>query len=889
VTDPPTGPMQPLPSLPAFLLRLVLPHDYRDEILGDVREAYDDDVRERGVAFARSQLWREVLSFRPVQLRWEARGLRTRGRTAASARNKPMHSIFGDIRYALRVLTKARGYTAVAVITIALGVGANSAIFSVIDGVLLKPLPYFEPERIVRVWQEQTFTKSLLDRFEEQTRSFSDLSGTATETFSFTGDGEPEELIGGIVSVNHFAVMGAQPVLGRAFATEEEIPGNGRVVLLSHGLWSRRFGSDPAIVGRSITLGGAGEETRTVIGVMPADYDPIVPSWHVWVPMAIDRSNFPDYEGTARYAVIGRLAPGVTMDAATADVHVLAQEVQAESSWIPEQVAQAAGVVSARDALVGDIKPRLLVLFAAVGLVLLVACTNVANLLLARGAGRQRELAVRVALGASRWRVIRQLLTETTLLGLLGGVIGLVGAAWTVSLVTGNMPVEIPLVDAVRIDLRVLGFTLGITLLASLLFGLLPAFRTTSNELGNSLKEGTRGMTAGGGQRLRMGLVIAETALAVVLVIGAALMVKSSLLLQRVDPGFNHERVLTLRTSPPAVRYGEEEDLRAYYAGVSEAVEALPGVVSLGMINYLPMTGGTAGMLWEVADEPRPEGTPMPRANSSAVASGYFGSMHIPLLQGREFDATDRADGEPVMVINESMARQVAPVGSPLGKRVGGFSGDTYFTVVGVVGDIRQYRLDLDARPEMFFPYELWSASRMYLLVRTAGPSEEMITAVKRAIWSVDADIPISRVRTMDDVVNRTLAESRFFTQLLTGFAVLALVLGAVGLYGVMAYTVARSTHEIGIRIALGAPVRAVSRAVVGRGLLLVTVGVLFGLGGAWGATRVLSSYLFGVSTTDATVFVGVPAILAAVALIASYIPARRATRVDPMVALRVE
>jgi len=530
-----------------------------------------------------------------------------------------------------------------------------------------------------------------------------------------------------------------------------------------------------------------------------------------------------------------------------------------------------------------------LVLFAAVGVALLVACTNVANLLLARGAARQRELAVRVALGASRWRVVRQLITETTLLGLLGGTVGLMGAAWTVSLVTGNMPVDLPLVDAVRIDIRVLVFTLAVTVLASLLFGLLPALRATGRRLGDALKEGTRGATVGGGQRLRMGLVVAETALAVVLVVGAGLMVKSSWLLQRVDPGFDHERLLTLRTGPPAVRYGEAEDLRAYYSQVSDAVEATPGVVSLGMINYLPMTGGSVGMLWKLEDEPVPEGTPMPRANSSSVSPGYFRSMRIPLLQGREFDVSDRAGGEPVMIINESMARQVAPNGNPLGKRVGGFSGDTYFTVVGVVGDIRQYRLDFDALPEMFFPYELWSASRMYLLVRTAGPSEEMISAVKRAVWSVDADVPISRVRTMDQVVNTTLAESRFFTQLLTGFALLALVLGAVGLYGVMAYTVACNTREIGIRIELGAPVRAVSRAVVGRGLLLVTVGVLLGLGASWGATRVLASYLFGVSTTDATVFVGVPTILAAVAIIASYIPARRATRVDPMVALRAE
>jgi putative ABC transport system permease protein len=887
MSDAPGDEARSLPVIPTLLLRLMLPREFRDQILGDLREAYDNDVRERGVAYARGQLWREALSLQPFKLRWEMRGLHSVSRTTTSRRIRPLQSLLGDIRYATRVLARARGYTAVAVITIALGVGANSAIFSVIDGVLLKPLSYHEPDRIVRVWPELTFNKSLVDRFEERTRSFSGLSATATETFSLTGEGEPEELIGAVVSVNHFTVMKSQPVLGRAFIAEEKVPGGGNVVLLSHRLWTRRFASDPAIVGKSITLGGGGKESRIVIGVMPADYDPLVSTWSVWVPMEVDPADFPDYAGTARYHVIGRLVPGVTLEAANAEVHSLALEFHSDNSWIPENLVQVSGVVSARDALVGDIRPRLLLLFAAVGLVLLVACTNVANLLLTRGAGRQRELAVRVALGASRWRVVRQLLTETTLLGLLGGAVGFMGAAWTVSLVTSNMPVELPLVDAVGIDARVLLFTLGITLLASLLFGLLPAVRATTNEVGNSLKEGTRYTTAGGSQRLRMTLVVAETALAVVLVIGAGLMVKSALLLQRVDPGFDHEQLLTLRASPPAVRYSESSDLRAYYEQVGAAVEAVPGVVGLGMVNYLPMTGASSGMLWDIRDEPRPEGTPMPRANASSVTPGYFRAMRIPLLQGREFAAADRTDGEPVIIINQSMARQVAPDGNPLGKRVGGFAGDVYFAVVGVVGDIRQYQLDVDARPEMFFPYEQWTSSRMYLLVRTAGPSEDMIEAVKRAVWSVDGDVPISRVRTMDEVVNRTMAESRFFTQLLTGFALLALVLGAVGLYGVMAYTVARSTHEIGIKIALGAPVRAVSRAIVGRGLFLVAVGVLLGLGGAWAATRVLSSYLFGVSTTDTTVFLGVPAVLIAVALLASYMPARRATRVDPMVALR--
>jgi putative ABC transport system permease protein len=873
-----------------LLLHLLLRGERREIILGDIEEEYNTRVLPHyGESCARRWYLKQAVA--SIAATWRRNNQYVRARRPQLPRGMTtMYSYWQDLRYAARTLWKARGFTAVAVLTLALGVGANTAIFSVINGVVLKPLPYQEPERLVSVWGDHTFSKSLLDRFEEQTQSFSGLSGLNSETFTLTGDGEPEELSGGSVSVNHFTVMGGQPVLGRAFTPEEESPGNGRTVILSHGLWVRRFGSDPDILGKSITLGGAGEESRTVVGVMPTDYRPVVEGWDLWVPMPVDPANFPDYAGTASLSVIGRLAPGVTLETADAEVKALAAVVQEDNSWIPDIRVQTAGVVSARDALVGSIRPRLLVLFAAVGLVLLVACTNVANLLLARGAGRQRELAVRVALGAKRWRVVRQLLTETALLGLFGGILGLAAAAWTISVLVANVPMNLPRVDSVGIDLRVLGFTAGVTLLATLIFGLLPALRATSHDTHESLKEGARTATTGlSGQRLRMGLVIAETALAVVLVVGAALMAKSAWLLQRVDPGFNHEQVLTLHTNPPAARYSDEESVRSYYAQIAEAVEAIPRVASLGMINLLPMTGSNMGMLWDVEGDPATEGTPMPRANARSVSPSYFRTMGIPLLQGRAFNSADRSDAEPVMIVNRAMARQISPDGNPLGERVGGFSGPTYFTVVGVVGDIHQHQLDLDTRPEMYFPHESWSSSRMYLMVLTAGRAEELVTSVKQAIWSVDEDVPISRVRTMDEVISRSLAQSRFFTLLLSCFAGLALLLGAIGLYGVMSYTVARSTHEIGVRIALGAASNTVLRAVVTRGLALVAMGVLLGIGGALGASRLLASYLFGVTTTDLTVLLGVPVSLVVVAVAASYIPARRASRVDPMVALRLE
>jgi putative ABC transport system permease protein len=799
-------------------------------------------------------------------------------------------SFLQDLGYAVRKLKSAPSFSAIALITLALGIGANTAMFSVLKGVVLTPLSYPDANRLVRVWPEQSFNKSLFVRFQEDTRSFSGLSGAQGETFALTGDREPEELSGASVSVNYFSVVGVQPVLGRTFAAEEEIPGQGKTVILSHRLWQRRFGADPDILGRTLALGGAGEGSRTVIGVMPPDYRPLAAEWDVWTPLSMDPSNFPDYEGRASLAVTGRLAAGVTLQQAHNEIHELALNVAAEQSWISDMLAEAAGVVSVHDALVGDAKPRIMVLFSAVGLVLLIACGNVANLLLAQGSARRRETAMRIALGATRLRVIRQLLIETTALGLSGGALGLVLAVWTVPLLVRNLPAGIPLTDEIAVDSWVLGFTFLVSLFAGIVFGLLPAIRVTKPGVEETLKDGGRGSgLSTGRQRVNAGLAVAEAAMAAVLVIGAALMVKSAWLLHRVEPGFDAEQLLTLRTNPPPARYPDGESLRSYYADILQRLEAVPGVHSVAAINLLPMTGANMGMLWDVEHNPWPDGTPMPRANARSVSPRYFSMMGIPLIQGREFDRSDQGDAAAVMIINESMAAQIDPDGNVLGKRVGGFAGPDYFTVVGVVSDIHQHRLDLAARPEMYLPYEAWPSSRMYLLVRATGDAAEVLPTVQQAIWSLDPDVPISRARTMEHVIGQTLATSRLFTGLLTAFALLALLLGAVGMYGVMSYTVSQRTHEIGVRMALGAASGNVLRATTGRGVALSAAGVLIGLAGSLATGRVLSSYLFGVSTSDPTVYAGVAAFLVFVAGVASYIPALRASRVDPMIALRSE
>jgi len=801
-----------------------------------------------------------------------------------------MSTLMSDIRYALRTLWKVRGFTAIAVLTLALGIGANTAIFSVLNGVVVKPLPYPEASQIVRIWPGRPLSKSSLVELDDQMSSFSELSGISYEKLTLTGDGEPEAFWGAAVSVNHFDLLGVAPSLGRSFLAEEQEPGSDNVVILSHGLWERRFGADPGIIGRTISLGGGGGELRTVVGVMAPDFRAFSMSMQAWLPLTIDPTNSSDFSGTAGLTVIGRLSTGVTTEQASAELQTIVARWQGEGvRWLTDEVARGAVVVSMHESLFGEVRSRLVVLLAAVGLVLLIACTNVANLLLARGAVRQREIGIRMAIGAGRSRVVRQLLTETTVLGLFGGLVGLAFAAWTLSVLRGNLPSGVPRSDLISIDTSVLGFTIGVSLLASLVFGLLPALRATGCDLQAILHEGGRVMSGGRGQqRLHKSLIVVETALAVILVAGAGLMLKSLWLINRVDPGFTAEGLVTMRLSPPESRYGDAESLREYYGRVTERLESVPGVTAVGTNIMLPLAGGNIAVLYDVEDDVLPEGEHRPRANVRSVSPGYFRTMGIPVVEGRGFDAADGSDESLVMILNETMARDLAPDGTALGKRIGGFFGET-FTVVGVVSDVRQQSLQSSARPVMYIPYHWWATSNMYVMVRTGGDAARQLPALQQAVWSVDADVPISRTNTMENVVARSLGDFRFFTQLLTAFAALALALGAVGVYGVLSYTVSQRASEIGVRLALGASSRAVLKSALGQGVALVTTGVVVGIVGALVTSRLLSSFLFGVSSTDPVTFVSVGLFLIVVAAIASFVPALRASRIDPMVTLRIE
>ncbi len=548
------------------LVRSLFPKAFRQEYGAQMTQVFSDrmyEARSEGRLTALWTFWQRTLFDLLVSgLRLRMRGV---GNTLGKwRRNRKtgngnrigdwMSSLISDLRYAMRTLWKVRGFSVVAVLTLALGIGANTAIFSVLNGIVLKPLPYEEPDRVVRVWPMHTFSKSLIVELRQQATSYSELSGFSSVNMTLTGMGDPEEFFGASVSVNHFNLLGVAPALGRTFLPEEQEPGQGQVVILSHGLWERRFGAAPNIIGQTVQLGGTGGESRTVVGIMPRDYRPVMERWRAWLPMTIDATNFSDYEGTAGSMVIGRLREGVSVDLAQSELRSFAERLKAEGDflqWVSDEAVSGATVVPALDALVGEVRSRLVVLFVAVGLVLLIGCTNVANLLLARGTSRSGEIGIRLAIGARRSRVVRQLLTEALFLGVIGGGVGLCAATWTVSVLKAGLPPGVPRTDLITIDLRVLGFAFGVSLLASLVFGLLPALRTTGGNVRSALHEGARGASVSGGRlRLNGGLVVVETALAVVLVVAAGLMLKSFWLLSRVDPGFDAENLVTMRVSP---------------------------------------------------------------------------------------------------------------------------------------------------------------------------------------------------------------------------------------------------------------------------------------------------------------------------------------------------
>jgi len=818
----------------------------------------------------------------------------------AQRRMSMLGDVWQDLGYGLRMLLKNPGFTVVAVVALALGIGANSAIFSVVNTVLLRPLPYQDPERLVMVWEDDTkggyprntpSAGNYVD-WRAQNQVFAGMAAIADLSINLTGTGEPERLDGRRVSANLFPLLGVEPQLGRAFLPEEDQPGGNRVVLLSHGLWQRRFGSDMNITGKPLTLNG---ESYTVVGVMPPHFQFPSREDQLWVPIAFTSEEAAN-RGRHYLQVIARMKPGVTIEQAQTEMNTIAARLQQQ---YPDQNTDVgATVTSLHEHVAGDIKPALLVLLGAVGFVLLIACANVANLLLARAAVRQKEISIRVALGASRLRLIRQFLTESILLAALGGVVGLLLSLWGVSVLKSFIPENISQAADITIDGRVLLFTLLVSLLTGLIFGLAPAAQASNFNLNETLKEGGRDSAAGSrGNRIRGLLVIAEVAVSLILLIGAGLLINSFLRLRNVDPGFRTDKLLTMQVELSALKYPDHARRSAFYTELIERVEAVPGVRSAAVTNWIPLLrqGDSIGFSIEGRPDPPPAQGKRPTVVTRVTSPHYFETMGIQLLQGRGFVEQDRVDAPAVAVINETMVRRFWPDQDPIGKRITPGSPDSsnpddWITIVGVAKDVRQFELVTDPKPQMYLTYQQagFFAPR-HLVVSTEVEPLSLAPTVRKAVWDIDKDQPVSDISTMEQVLSESIARQRFSMLLLGIFAAVALVLAAVGIYGVMSYSVTQRTREIGIRMALGARRSDVLKLTVGGGLKLVLIGVVIGLGVAFVLTRVMASLLFEVSATDPVTFIVISLVLIGVAALASYIPARRATKVDPMVALRYE
>ena len=803
-----------------------------------------------------------------------------------------------DIRYSIRVLLRNRAFTVTALLTLALGIGFNTAIFSVVDSVLLRPLPLKDPDRVVSIWEHSL--RAGVDRNEMAPANFVDLRnqnqvfegvGAFGEmSLNLTGVGEPERLDGRLVTANVFALLGVDPALGRTFAPEEDQVGQHRVVVLSDALWRRRFNSDRSIVGSSITLNA---ELYTVVGVMPSNFFFPEREGELWTPWAMEPEEAAG-RGDHYVRVVARLKPGVTMERANGEVEAIAARLSNEYPRTNEGLGFL--VSSFHQDYVGNLRTPILILFAAVGLVLLIACANVANLLLAQATSRRREIAIRAALGASRLAIIRQLLVQSLLLAGAGGVLGVFGAIWGVQWLSKLVPESLSKLQSVSVDARVFVFTLGVTVLTALVFGAVPAFHASRSKPGETLSDVGRDVGGGmSGRYVRRVLVVAEVALAVVLLVGAGLLIRSFQRLRQVDPGFRSDNLLTMRMVLPGSKYSKPEQRRAFYDELLRRVDELPGVESAGVITFLPLSFSGMNFSFSVEGRSAPGDMELPLAVYRVVNPDYFRTMTIPLQRGRVFDSRDTSDAPPVIVVNRKLAEQFWPGEDPTGKRlkIGPVdSSNPWATVAGVVGDVRQGGLYGEQDLAIYVPYaqeRRGFVAPRDLIVRTTGNPASLAGAVREAVWAVDKDQPISNVRTMDHVLAASVSRERFQTLLLALFATLALVLACVGLYGVISYAVVQRTHEIGVRMALGAQAGDVLRLVINQGMLLTLIGLVIGIAGAFAVTRVMTEMLYGVTATDPLTFAGVPIVLGVIALLACYIPARRATKVDPLVALRYE
>ena len=817
-----------------------------------------------------------------------------------------MGTFLEDLRYGLRMLRKNSGFTVVAVLTLALGIGANTALFSVVNGVLLNPLPFHDPDQLIALSESKpNFAQGSISYpnfidWQRDNHTFSAMAIARGYAFSLTGMGEAEQVNAEFMSSDFFPLLGVQPMLGRAFAPGEDQVGAGPVALISAGFWQRKFSGASDVLGKSLTLDG---RNYTVVGVIPANFHLLAPSFQdsdLYVPIGQWHNNLLLKRGAGLgIHGFGRLKPGVTVEQARADMGTVTGNLAA--AYPDDDKGIGANLVPLKQRMVGNVQPFLVVLLVAVGFVLLIACVNVANLLLARSTGRMREFAVRTALGATRTRVVRQLLTESVLLAIAGGLLGLLLAAWGTRASLGVLPTALPRAEEIGLDARVLIFTIGISLLAGVLFGLAPALKASHSDLNATLKEGGRGMSATR-HRAQSVFVVVEMAMALVLLIGAGLMIRSLTRLWRVDPGFNPDNVLTFGLSlPPSMMTASPDAIRSAFRQLDDKLASTPGVQSLSLIwAALPMSGDDEQLFW-LDGQPKPANqNDMNWAINYIVEPDYLKVMGIPLQRGRFFTPQDNENASPVTVVDDVFARKYFPNQDLIGKRINVNNGDKPVEIVGVVGHVKQWGLDSDdkqsLRAQFYFPcmqmpagFIAMTPSGTTVVVRSAGVVPTLLGSIRHTSEQMSSEQVIYAPQTMSEIISASLAAQRFSMILLGVFAALALVLAGVGIYGVISYAVGQRTHEIGIRMALGAQPLHIVRLILGRGGVLALAGVALGLVSALGLTRLMSSLLYGVRATDPLTFAGVATLLTLVAVAACFIPARRATKVDPMVALRYE
>lgn len=798
-----------------------------------------------------------------------------------------MQTTLQDLRYALRMLGRSPGFTLVALLTLALGIGANTAIFTVVNSLLFRPLPYADPERLVMVWQDYRARGGPADEWaspgsfadwSEAREIFADVAAIGGWRPTLTGGAEPEAIPGEQVSHEYFEVLGIRPVVGRTFRPEDDRPNAARVAMIGDGLWRRRFGADPDIVGRVVTLSG---EAHEIIGVLPGRTRPIVnPAAEIWRPLRIDRAAAT--RGAIVLRVVGRLAPGQTLEGAQRAASALARRLETAHGAYQKVDFN---LQPLHDRVVGEIRPGLLALLGAVAFVLLIACVNIANLLLARGSARVRELAVRSALGAARGRVIRQLLTESVVLAGLGGAAGVILGIWAVDALVAIAPANAPRLSEIGLDFRVFAFAAGLTVLTGVLFGLAPAVQASGSGVTDALKDGARGSSSGG-RTLRRALIAVEVALALVLLTGGGLLLQTFVRLQHADLGFDPRNVLVGGIGLPRTTYDTIDKQRVFYTQVLERAAALPGVRTAALTSVLPLSGDS-DTNFAIEGRPvsdKPGETPVTWYRE--ISAGYFDALGIPIVGGRA--VADR-DPLPSVVVNETFVRRFFPSEDPLGRRVRWLDEGPWYTIVGVARDIRGQGARADTRAEMYIPYWQYMEPGMAIVLKAESNAAQLTAPLKKLVLDLDPNVPVSGVAVLSDTVSESIEQPRFFAVLAVAFAGLALVLAAVGIYGVMAYVVAQRTTEIGLRVALGAAPSEIVRLILGDGLRITAIGIVAGIAGSVFMARWLTSLLFQVETTDPLTLGATAVILLCVAAAACYLPARRATRVDPMVALRAE